>query len=218
MSVEIKIPTINGITLNTKNKYVKDDIAVTIGIPHYDGTSTDDITPDLDKLIERTLTEIINTRITTLGSYAIYGGNITKIEVPNVTTVAAYGIVSTKITKLYLPKAKSIGSNGVYQNFNCLEMRFDSVNDLSSGAIRGSVKLVKLIISNTDKVCNVQASNAFAECYHLSGTVHATYNPEGLRDGLIYVPDELVEDYKVATNWSAFADIIRPLSEYVEEE
>ena len=30
MSVEIKIPTINGITLNTKNKHVEDDIVVTI--------------------------------------------------------------------------------------------------------------------------------------------------------------------------------------------
>ena len=30
----------------------------------------------------------------------------------------------------------------------------------------------------------------------------------------IYVPDESVEAYKTATNWSAFADIILPLSQY----
>ena len=37
MAVEIKVPTIDGLTLKTKNKYVEEDIAVTIGIPHYDG-------------------------------------------------------------------------------------------------------------------------------------------------------------------------------------
>lgn len=37
MSVEIKIPTVKGITLNTKNKYVEDDIALTVAIPRYDG-------------------------------------------------------------------------------------------------------------------------------------------------------------------------------------
>ena len=29
-------------------------------------------------------------------------------------------------------------------------------------------------------------------------------------------PDLLVEEYKVANNWSAFANNIKPLSEYVE--
>lgn len=32
----------------------------------------------------------------------------------------------------------------------------------------------------------------------------------------IYVPDESVEAYKAAENWSAYADKIKPLSEYVE--
>jgi hypothetical protein len=60
-------------------------------------------------------------------------------------------------------------------------------------------------------------SNSFNNCYHSYGTTNATYNPEGLKDGAIYVPDDKVEALKVATNWSTFADIIKPLSEYVEE-
>lgn len=31
-----------------------------------------------------------------------------------------------------------------------------------------------------------------------------------------YVPDESVEAYKAAENWSKYADKIKPLSEYVE--
>ena len=34
--------------------------------------------------------------------------------------------------------------------------------------------------------------------------------------GVIYVPDESLEAYKTATNWSYYADIIKPLSEYTE--
>ena len=33
---------------------------------------------------------------------------------------------------------------------------------------------------------------------------------------IIYVPDDSVEAYKTATNWSAYADKIHPISEYVE--
>lgn len=32
--------------------------------------------------------------------------------------------------------------------------------------------------------------------------------------GYIYVPDELVDSYKNATNWTVYADQIKPLSEY----
>ena len=35
--------------------------------------------------------------------------------------------------------------------------------------------------------------------------------------GFIYVPDESVETYKAAANWSTYANQIKPLSEYVEE-
>ena len=34
-------------------------------------------------------------------------------------------------------------------------------------------------------------------------------------DGKIYVPDALVDSYKAATNWSALADFIKPLSQFV---
>ena len=38
MSVQIKIPTINGITLNTKNKFINDDITLVVDLPKYDGS------------------------------------------------------------------------------------------------------------------------------------------------------------------------------------
>ena len=59
-------------------------------------------------------------------------------------------------------------------------------------------------------------SNAFTNCYHFTGTTNSTYNPQGLKDGRIYVPDDKVDALKTATNWSTYADIIVPLSTLVE--
>ena len=75
--------------------------------------------------------------------------------------------------------------------------------------------LTKLIIRNMTVVPPLN-TNSFRNCYHFDGTVDATYNPEGLKDGRIYVPDDKVEELKQATNWSAYADIIAPLSSLEE--
>ena len=40
--------------------------------------------------------------------------------------------------------------------------------------------------------------------------------PIGKGAGHVYVPDELVDAYKTATNWVAFADQIKPISELEE--
>lgn len=75
--------------------------------------------------------------------------------------------------------------------------------------------LIKLIIRNMTTI-PVLASSAFNNCYHFTGTTNATYNPQGLKDGRIYVPDDKVDALKTATNWSVYADIIVPLSTLVE--
>ena len=57
---------------------------------------------------------------------------------------------------------------------------------------------------------------AFDSCYHFNGKVNSTYNPQGLKDGRIYVPDDKVDALKSASGWSKYADIIVPLSTLVE--
>ena len=75
--------------------------------------------------------------------------------------------------------------------------------------------LTKLIIRNMTTIPPLD-SNSFTNCYHFTGTTNETYNPNGLKDGRIYVPDDKVEALKTATNWSVYADIIVPLSTLVE--
>ena len=75
--------------------------------------------------------------------------------------------------------------------------------------------LTKLIIRNMTTI-PVLNKNAFNNCYHFAGTTNATYNPQGLKDGRIYVPDDKVDALKPASGWSTYADIIVPLSTLVE--
>ena len=85
----------------------------------------------------------------------------------------------------------------------------------SNGFAYGCYSLTKLIIRNMPTIPAL-SSSAFTGCYHFTGTTDATYNPQGLKDGRIYVPDDKVDALKTATNWSTYADIIVPLSTLVE--
>lgn len=93
-------------------------------------------------------------------------------------------------------------------------MKIISTGD-SNNFANGCYSLTKLIIRNMTKIPQLN-SNAFGNCYHFTGTTDATYNPQGLKDGRIYVPDDKVDALKTATNWSVYADIIVPLSTLVE--
>ena len=80
-----------------------------------------------------------------------------------------------------------------------------------NGFAANCYSLTKLIIRNMDEIPTLN-SNAFEGAYHFNGTTNSTYNPDGLKDARIYVPDDKVEALKAAKNWATYADIIVPLS------
>lgn len=73
--------------------------------------------------------------------------------------------------------------------------------------------LKKLIIRGNINT-HVSYNSTFDGCYHLTGTVDPTYNPNGDKDGYIYVPRNMVDTLKSSTNWSKFGDQIRALEDY----
>ena len=108
----------------------------------------------------------------------------------------------------------------MYQTFcNCNSLvkvditRFNLSNISSSdGMFYGCYSLKQVIIRSLGS--NILNSNAFDKCYHLTGTVNATYNPNGDKDCYIYVPRDMVDTLKSATNWSTYSDQIRALEDY----
>lgn len=71
-------------------------------------------------------------------------------------------------------------------------------------------RLKTWIIRTMDTIPTIP-TNLFSHSYHMTGTVNSTYNPDGLQDGSIHVPADKVEELKKATNWSTYADIIKPI-------
>ena len=121
---------------------------------------------------------------------------LTTIPQLNTSKVSSMSYMFYQCSKLEKIDITKLASRNNYFAYNCYSLK-------------------TLIIRTMDTIPSLN-SNAFDSCYHFYGTKNSTYNPNGLKDGRIYVPDDKVASLKTATNWSVFADIIKPLSEYVE--
>lgn len=58
---------------------------------------------------------------------------------------------------------------------------------------------------------NTLSSKAFNNCYHILGIQNSTYNPDGLKDGYIYLPKSKFYLINGATNWVNLKSQIRPI-------
>ena len=163
----------------------------------------------------------INTSLVTNMSYMFYScenlTTIPQLDTSKVTTMVNMFYSCSKLTTIsQLDTSKVTDMGGMF--YFCTKLTtidityFSSTNSNFAGYCKS---LTKLIIRNMDSIPTL-SSLAFSACYHFNGTTDSTYNPQGLKDGRIYVPDDKVEALKTATNWSKYADIIVPLSTLVE--
>ena len=124
--------------------------------------------------------------------------------------------------------ATSIGSLAFYHQ-TALTTVTTSATTIGGNAFEGCTALTTVDLTSTSPVAI--GWNAFKDCAALesliirsstvsnlssTGALYSSKIQRGL--GGIYVPDDLVSSYKSATNWSAFADSIYPISEYPEPE
>ncbi|MDY5646127.1 MAG: BspA family leucine-rich repeat surface protein [Candidatus Onthovivens sp.] len=146
---------------------------------------------------------------------------IPQLDTSNVTDM--YGMFHECRNLTTIPQLNTRNATIMYQMFeNCYKLATIDITHMNitdqfygSRIAYNCFSLTKLIIRNMPTIPTIN-SNAFDNCYHFTGTTDATYNPQGLKDGRIYVPDDKVEALKTATNWSVYADIIVPLSTLVE--
>ena len=107
------------------------------------------------------------------------------------------------ITEVYLPELQAIPQTCFTWCTSLVTAEFLKITSIGANAFQHCSKLASLII-RTDSVCSLVNTNAFAT----SGVLNKT--------GYIYVPRNLVDSYKTATNWSAYADQIRAIEDYPE--
>ena len=156
-----------------------------------------------DGILTRRATTISNDRITYLGIEVFRNyESLAVVDFPNVTSTgvnvfyACYGLHTVN-----LPSLISINSNMFAYSSLLKRLDFPSVESISRGAFSSCSRLVTLILRKADTVCTLENVSAFSGTSIAKGT------------GFVYVPDDLVEQYKAATNWSTYASQIKPISE-----
>lgn len=218
VNVETKEPT-GTLDITANGVYdVKDYAKASVVV-----SSGGNVDASVKALIEGTITELIDYEITTVKKYGLgYSENLTKVALPNVTTIAdsafSYaGVVEVnlpncetggassfykceQLLKVNLPKLKKVEQSMFAYNAVLEELDFLSVNTIGAQAFYYSKNMAKLILRSPVVV-------------HLLNTSAFNSSGIGTSKGNIYVPDELVEEYKVANNWSKYATQIKPLSE-----
>lgn len=172
--------------------------------------------------IDRSATQITSDAAK-VGDYALYGCTaLVEASFPHAASVGSYAFNQCKaMESVYLPEAAKIGSYAFRQCYMLESIDLPKATSIGSYAFESGVRL-KAVILRSGTVATLSATNAFNSCYHILGTVSATFNPEGLADGYIYVPKVLddgsggVAAYEAAANWSSFAGQFRAIEDWPE--
>lgn len=166
---------------------------------------------------------VVLPKVETMGtSPFLYCEKLTDVDLPNcenITSTAFKGIDTleninilgcktlgkeaisgcTSLKNINLPNCTTIGESA-FSGCKALEsVDLGSATTISKSAFNSCAKLTTLII-RTNQVASAVSTTL-------------TYSAIASGTGYIYVPDDLVEDYKVTNIWSSYADQIKGLSE-----
>ena len=163
------------------------------------GTAILDIQTDLDILtlsfLEREITSYSNEVITKIRTYAFNDCyELTSIDIPEVTVIEANAIICSGLTSINVPKVTTIGLGGFSGCTSLPSIVLPCVTTIGNSAFSRCSSLTSITLSGST-VCTL-GTNVFNDTPIASGT------------GYIYVPAELVDTYKAATNWSTYASQI----------
>ena len=155
-----------------------------------------------DMLISRSVTQYENDRVTEIGESAFQSAkNLRVVSFPNATHMRSYAFnYCSALVEVNVPKVQLL-ANGCLTNCTALEViSLPAAKTIYNYSFSNCTKLRALLLPGA-AVPTVQASV-------FTGTKIAN------KTGYIYVRDDLVSKYKTATNWSALASQIRPISEW----
>lgn len=142
-------------------------------------------------------------KVETIGDGVLQNNlNLAEIIAPNLTMLSYDCFFNAqKLVAIHLPNVTQATGGNSFRNCTSLkEVDFDKL-DVYSANFTSCPVLAALII-RTPKVCTLKAVINTNNTAFYDGTAN------------IYVPDNLVDSYKTATNWSVHADIIKPISQY----
>lgn len=157
----------------------------------------------LNKLIDKTITDIVID--TNVGNYTFFDcGKIKPIFGENCSKIGAYAFQNCGgLVEINTNKVTIISSNAFMGLNKFTKAILPNVIELNNGVFANCKNLTTIIITSTT-ICNLKSTGAFLNTPIAQGT------------GYIYVPNNLKEQYKVATNWTLYANQIRAIEDYPE--
>lgn len=209
--MQIKITSKNGIKLKTKDKYCTDDINILVDESLLGGGGSVKklftLMKDISSMFQK------NANIIDLTGYIDYNDteNVEYMDATfnscaNLTTLPSLNTNNVKTMRQTFAYSKKITRVDI-SHYNLASERY------ANGTFIYCHSLKELIIRSFGETYIVQ-QNFLEYCYHIVGTIDSTYNPNGDKDGYIYVPRNMIDTLKNATNWSTYADQMRILEEY----
>lgn len=140
--------------------------------------------------------------------------NLQSINIPLVTNIGQQAFSNcSKLTKVDIPCVTFINSNAFYK-CETLETIDISFTTFVSGYSFANCCSLKAVIMRSTEKNNLVATSAFNNCYHILGTTNATHNPDGLKDGYLYVPRSVISEYTGSSDWGTWATQFRVLEDY----
>lgn len=208
--------TIDGLVNRTLTSLEESKVVKLADYALYMNTAIEDVTfPALTKIGDYALSGCSSLRtvtapnLSTIGRCTFEGsGQLTNITLDNVVEIDGGAFRKTAIGQLVLPNCtrlcKSSSSSLAYGTRLGL---VDFGKQVSvGGALQGASSLTAIILRSST-LCTCENSS-----FGNGGAAQNTPLYAGV--GYIYVPADLVDSYKSATNWSAYASQIVPISEY----
>lgn len=122
---------------------------------------------------------------------------IKKVVFKNTTLVKSFSSAFTSCSDLYCVDIDTYNISSTGSSISCLNC----------------YSLKALVIRNFGTNYAL-SSTALSSCFHFEGTTNPTYNPDGLKDGYIYIPRNMISVLTNTTNWSTHATQYRALEDY----
>jgi hypothetical protein len=143
---------------------------------------------------------------------ALINKTATELIINDTASLAGFRLPCSSLKKFSAPYLTGIDNYSFY-GANAIEyFDFGRITSMTSILLTGKHWTTTVILRNTEKV--VTLDSAFSNAHsitkddYISGSVHFYC--------CFYVPKSLIEEYKVATNWSNYANRFRAIEDYPE--
>ena len=174
----------------------------------------------------KTLTSVYFPAVTSLGEYAFYScTNLSSVDIPAATSIGGYAFqYCSALTSVYFPAVTTVETTAFSNCSALVSVRFPAAETFGSSVFKNCSSLMTADFAAAKSFGNI----AFSSCSALTCLIIRTiekpctlYGKSDLNNtpiangtGYIYVPADLVDSYKAATNWAVHANQFRALEDY----